>query len=218
MLPMNSTKQLQNLSATSVGRLGAIVQLLIAGIIAIPTLIMATDSPDSAARAVALAITYGMPGVVAYIGAVRRSRALLFAAALADLPASILSVVTLVFLIPAALLALAGAGMRAQGVSAANLVRGLTTTAVLASLLIGAGASGLLITDERCWITYDSGAIVPAPYTTGEITVPPGASSVSCSTGALSARGTALGAALEGAALALALAATARRRKVAAGD
>jgi hypothetical protein len=63
-------------------------------------------------------------------------------------------------------------------------------------MLVGAGASALLLTDNACWVEYPTGTeprIREVPYTTGEMTVPGDATSLSCSSGVISAGGVALG-------------------------
>jgi hypothetical protein len=87
-------------------------------------------------------------------------------------------------------------------------------------LMIGAGASALLVTDERCWTTYETqgGGVryEPAPISTGEVEVPAGATSYECSNGLLSARGVGLGGLLGSGAVALGVAT--RRRPISAGE
>jgi hypothetical protein len=84
----------------------------------------------------------------------------------------------------------------------------------ITALLVGAGVSALLLTDDGCWAEYQAGngpRMQLLPYATGEMTVPTNATSMSCSTGLISARGVALGSLLWVSALVLAERSSRRR-------
>lgn len=172
-------------------------------------------------RGVVLLVLYSLPGVVGLVGVASRRPALLVAAALISFVGSFIafSGVTLIFIVPAAMLlvgavqiAVHGRPDPTEGWLARFLQVGLAAAIVV--LVIGAGASALLVTDSGCWTEYrtDLGVrIETGPYSTGEMEVPAGATMTGCSTGLISLRGVGLGGLLGSAALGLALV-VARRR------
>jgi hypothetical protein len=173
-------------------------------------------------RGLVLLVAFSLPGVVGYLGTMARRPALLVAAGVTSAIGAFIafSGVTLIFLIPA-LLFLAGAvrlGLAPAGSGRGGLLANVVQVGIAAAivvLVLGAGASGLLITDEGCWSEFPGPAgvrVEPYPYSTGEISVPDGATSTSCSTGIISARGAGLGALL--AILAVGLALVAARRPI----
>ena len=185
-------------------RLGAITQVLFAGILGIVASF--GFEPGFLPRGLVLFALFAIPGMVGWLGVERRRPALLVAAGLTSFVGAFVafSGVTLIFLIPALLL-IAGA-VRVQVSSPPQgrasilpaLGRGLAAGAILA-MLVGGGAAAILLTDDACWSEYrtgDGSRIQTLPYSTGEMTAPPGATSMSCSTGLISARGVALGGAL----------------------
>ena len=171
-----------------------------------------------------LLAVYAVPGIVGLLGVAGRRPALLLAAAAASTVGSVLafSGVTLIFLVPAVLffygaIRLASVAPTAGSRAASGILVGSVLAAVLTVLMIGAGASALLVTDEACWTTYQTPGGVrfePAPYTTGEMQVPSGALSLNCSTGVISARGVGLAGLLGAGALALSIATGRRWRDV----
>ena len=195
----------------SLGRLASATQLLFAGLLA---LIASHDpEPGFVPRGAVLFLVFGVPAIVGWLGAVRGRSAILIAAGMTSAIGAFIafSGVTLIFLIPA-LLFLFGA-VQVQGSSPwertsirAEVARMGAAAAILV-MLVGAGASALLVTDDTCWTEYHDAAgarIELFPYTTGEIAVPPGATSAACSTGAISGRGVGLAALLWFGALVLA--------------
>ena len=167
---------------------------------------------------------FALLGIVGLIGTAARRPALLVAAGLSSAVGSFVafSGVTLIFLIPAALL-LAGALRLARptgdgpGEGWISGLAALGLAAAIAVALLGAGASALLLTDEGCWTAYETPSgvrIELAPYTTGETVVPSGAVSTSCATGLISARGVGLGVLLGVTALGLAAVGARRHDRV----
>jgi hypothetical protein len=219
--------QSQAARAAFPGRLAGTVQILFAVLIGGVSALGGPSDPEFMPRSVVLLAVYALPGIVGLLGVAQRRPVLLLAAAAASAVGSVLafSGVTLIFLVPAVLflvgavrLASAGSGSAGRGV--AGILAGAGIAAVLITLMIGAGASALLVTDERCWTMYETqGGVIryePAPVATGEVEVPAGATSYGCSNGLLSARGVGLGGLLGGGALALVFAT--RRRPTSAGE
>lgn len=204
-----------------IGRLAAITQITFAMIIGVVASFQ--FEAGFVPRGAALLVVFALPGLVGLIGVGARRPALLVAAGLVSTFGAFIafSGVTLIFLIPA-LLFFAGAarlaGAPVAGAARERAASGLVQVVLAAAivvLLLGAGASTLLVTDSGCWTMFRSGSgvrIETGPFTSGEVSVPLDAVSTACSTGLLSARGTGLGAVLGGAALALALVAARRRQ------
>lgn len=187
----------------SPGRLASMTQVLFAGLLAIVASFAA--EPGFLPRGVVIFLVFAIPALVGWLGAVRSRPALMIGAGLTSFVGAFMafSGVTLIFLIPA-LLFVFGA-VQVQGSSRArgreSIARGIAragATFAIVVLLVGAGGSALLITDEGCWADYrdSAGRVEPFPYTTGEISVPPTATSVGCSTGIISPRGVGLAAVL----------------------
>ena len=195
--------------------LGAAAQLLLAGVLAVFVELHGNREPGALPRPLVLLGVFALPGLLGVIAIRRRSAGVLFAAGVASGLGSLLSIATLMFFVPAILMTFGGMAM-SEGFSGSrlSLALGVSRAVVVLALVVAAGVSALLFTDERCWISYEtsSGVVTePAPLATGEVAVPDGASGYSCSTGAISARGVGLGS-LFGAA-GLALAAVHRRRR-----
>jgi hypothetical protein len=206
------------------GRLAGAVQIIFAALLGGVSALAGGGSPEFPPRSLVLLGVYAMPGIVGLLGVAGRRPALLLAAAAASTVGSVLafSGVTLIFLVPAILffygaIRLASVRLAAGSGSASGVLAGSVLGAVLTVLMIGSGASALLVTDERCWTTYETPGGVrydPAPYTTGEMQVPTGALSLNCSTGVMSARGVGLAGLLGAGALGLAIATGRRPRHV----
>ena len=172
------------------GQLAGGVQITFAALLGGVSALAGGDSPEFLSRGVVLFVVYALPGVVGLLGVAGRRPALLLAAGAASTVGSVLafSGVTLIFLVPAILffygaVRLASVAPAAGSGSAFGILAGSVLAAVLTVLMIGAGASALLVTDEQCWTTYQTPGGVryePAPYTTGEMQVPEGAISFSC--------------------------------------
>jgi len=187
------------MSADRRGRLGSIVQLLFAAIISMPSWLTANPTPEALPRGLVLMLAYGLPGLVGYLGATRRSRALLAAAALADLPGLVLSFtgVTLIFLIPAILMAAAAIEMpgRARGPqSRGDAATGLVVALLLAGLIVGAGAAMLFVTRPLCWITTQGpgGTSIELVPTINDVPMSMN-QSAGCNSGAITFEGVGLG-------------------------
>ena len=206
------------------GRLAGATQIIFA--ILISGFSLFQFEPGFLPRGVVLIGVFAAPGVVGLIGVRARRPALLVAAGLTSAVGSFIafSGVSLIFLIPSVLF-LVGAVRLASGNLGSprggwtsGLAQALIAVAIV-PLLIGAGASGLLITDSACWTTYGSGLdshIVVQPYTNGEMELPTDATSMHCATGLISPQGVGLAVVLDGAALGLAFLATRRRSRIAA--
>jgi hypothetical protein len=131
------------------GMLGATAQLLLAVILG-AFLAVATDSTGAAfPRPLVFTLLYATPGVVGLLGARSRRRSLLVAAVLPLIPGSVLSfsLVTLIFVVPAVLMAAGAAGIARSGIRAQSVVM----TVGIAALIVGAGWTMLLgITRDTC--------------------------------------------------------------------
>jgi hypothetical protein len=205
------------------GRLASATQIIFA--ILLGGVASFSSEPGFLPRGVVIVGVFGAAGVVGLIGVRARRPVLLVAAGVTSALGSFtaFSLVTLIFLIPSVLF-LAGAVRLAAGKPGSprgGWVRGLAQLAIailIIPLLIGAGASALLITDSACWTTYGTGLgsrVEMQPYSNGEMELPTDATSMNCATGLISARGVGLAAVLDGAALGLALLAARRRARVA---
>ena len=205
-------------SGLSLGRLASMTQVVFAGLLAIVASFAA--EPGILPRGVVIFLVFGVPALVGWTGAVRNRPALLVGAGLTSFVGAFIafSGVTLIFLIPALLFVFGAvqvqgsSRMRGRESIAGGVLRAGAAIAIVV-MLVGAGGSALLITDEGCWAdSSDSGGRVePFPYTTGEISVPPAATSVTCSTGVISPRGVGLAVLLWAGALLLAERSSRRR-------
>jgi hypothetical protein len=201
------------------GRLASATQLVFAGLIGIVASF--AWAPGLLQRGVVISVVFGVPGLVGLIGSSRKRPALLIAAALTSLVGAFVafSGVTLIFLMPAVLFVLGAVQLEwsdsaGQPGSFLGSVAQLAAGIVIVALLVGAGASALLITDAACWTEYrdaGGGRIEAMPYSSGELGVPAGAVGAGCSTGVISARGVGLGMILWIGAIGVALAASQRK-------
>jgi hypothetical protein len=177
------------------GRLAGIVQLLFACLIGVLATALG-DEPDFVPRGIVLFVTFGVPGLIGIVGARRRQRALLVAAAVTSFLGSFVafSGVTLIFLVPAMLFAVGALAIHpAPDEDRRALTHAVRAGAAVAIVVlsIAAGVAALLVTDAGCWNAY------PAPLGTtyqllpfsNSLSVPPGALSSGCTTGLVSARG-----------------------------
>src|SRR5512143_10530 len=142
-----------------VGRLAGVTQIVFAILIGGVASLVA--EPGFLSRGVVLLALLALPGVVGLIGASARRPWLLVAAALASAAGSVLSIVTLIFLVPAALF-LVGAVRLVRpvaGTAAASWAGGLAQLGIAATivvLVVGAGISALVVTDSGCWTKYET--------------------------------------------------------------
>lgn len=182
------------------------------------------EPPEPVDRGLALALLYLIPAVIGGLGAWAGRRSLLGAAAIACTIGSVLSFtgITLVFLAPALLFAVAAATPRgAWGPagtvrSRSNAVVGLALAIALAALMVGSGVSLLALTEPRCWVAEQTPTglayrIVPD---IGGSSVESKGDSAGCSSAVLTPRGAAVAAILGLGAVGLAVAAVARRRRL----
>lgn len=202
-----------------IARLASATQLIFAALLGTVPLLsglaQSVTTPDIVPRGLVIWGLFSLPGVVGLIGVRRRRPPLLLAAGAASGVGSILafSGVTLIFLVPATMFVMAGLRIEARrfvvgdtAISAAGLGQIGIAIAILV-LIVGAGVSALFTTESGCWTSYRTPTGVrtePAPYSTGEMSLPEGAESGGCTNGLLSARGIGLGALLGAGALALA--------------
>jgi|GEM_PF-2855655 hypothetical protein len=208
-----------------IGRLAGITQIVFAALIGVVASFAA--EPGFIPRGAVLFMLFGLPGVIGLIGTAARRPALLVAAGLTSAIGSLIafSGVTLIFLVPSLMFFLGAA--RVASVTSdspwGGWLHGIVQLGVgvaIVVLLVGAGASALLVTDSGCWTKFETptgGRVETAPYSTGEIEVSSGASEAGCSTGLISLRGLGLGALLGSAAVALTVLAARRRQPVADG-
>jgi hypothetical protein len=178
--------------------------------------------PEFVPRGVVLFVALGLPGAVGLLGTERRRPTLLVAAALTSFVGSFVafSGVTLIFLVPSVLFAAGAVSLelgppRGTGGLVAGLGR-LAASLAIVVLLVGAGASALIITDSGCWTevrTPLGSQIVPSPYSE-EQTLGGDAIRAGCSTGLISPRGVGLAVALWSTALGLAHLSSQRRPAV----
>lgn len=207
------------------GRLGGLTQLVFASLIGGVSALAGDGSPEFLPRGIVLLAVYSLPGIIGLLGVAQGRPALLFAAAAASTVGSVLAFSTLIFLVPAILLFVGGLRVASERTArppmgAGHVVAETGIAAALVVLMVGAGATALLLTDEQCWATYVTPAGLryePAPYTTGEMQIPTDALSFNCSTGVISPRGVGLASLLDGSALALAVM-TRRRRSAPARE
>lgn len=203
---------------SSIAKLACLTQLLFA--VLLGTVASMAPEPGFLPRGVVLFVGFAMPAVVGALGVARRRPALLGAAGLTSFVGAFVafSGVTLIFLFPAVLFVYGAVRLQvshsaARGTSfAGGILRGAAAVAIIA-MLLGAGASALVITDEGCWAEYrgrDAG-LTFLPYMAQEIAIPSGATSVTCSTGIISARGIGLAVLLWSGALLLAEGSSRRR-------
>jgi hypothetical protein len=202
-------------SPEQLGRLGALAQIVLAAIIGIPSWLLAHGAPEALPRGVALFLVYALPGVIAWIGVSRGSKALLAAAALVDLPGSILafSGATLVFLMPAILLADAAVRIPSRRDGVADVARAAAIGALEVVLIVGAGIAMLFITRPICWITTQTQtgtSVQVVPFIEG--VEMGGDTGVGCTSAAITPEGVAIGLLLAAAALGLAWFSSSRRR------
>lgn len=204
------------------GRLAGLTQVIFAALLGGVSALASGPEPGFMPRWAVLFIVFALPGVVGLIGTQAQRPSLLVAAGVSSAVGAVVafSGVTLIFLVPAVLF-LYGAirlSSSVQPVGGEGWAGGLAQVglaAAVAVLLVGAGASAILNTDAACWTEYRTPTgtrIELMPYTSGGVQVPDGATSVSCGTGLISARGVGLAGLLAGSALGLA-AIAARRRK-----
>ena len=205
---------------TSIAKLGSLTQVVFA--VLLGTLASIAPEPGFLPRGVVLFTGFAMPAAVGALGVARRRPALLGAAGLTSFVGSFVafSGVTLIFLFPAVLFAYGAVQLQVSRPAtrrdslAGGIVRGAAAVAIVV-LLVGAGASALVITDEGCWAVYRGPAdarLAFLPYMAGEAVVPSGAGSVMCSTGMISPRGVGLAVLLWSGALLLADRSSRRRR------
>jgi hypothetical protein len=145
------------MSATALARLGAAVQLLLAAMLGTVSTLAGGNTPEPFPRGVALGLVYAMPAAVGYMGAVKGSRSLLVAAAIVQLPGSILSWsgITLLFLVPAILFGAAAVALSRSSGRGAPSLGGVVVTALVAALILGAGLAVIFITQPLCWLATE---------------------------------------------------------------
>jgi hypothetical protein len=193
--------------AARYGRLGAGAQLLLAVMIGAVATLAGGATPEPFPRGVGLALIYAVPALVAYLGALRGSRSLLVAAAIVDIPGSILSWSgsTLLFLLPAILFWTAALRMPAITGRTAPSLGGVVVMVLVAALMIGAGLAVIFVTQPLCWVATElpggtAFQIVPAidnlPIDKGQI--------ASCTSAAMTTLGGVLALVLELVAIAIA--------------
>lgn len=208
--------------AQFIGRLAGATQFVFAVILGVVASLH--FEPSAVSRGTAIVATFALPGIVGLIGTASRRPALLLAAGLTSGVGSVIafSGVTLIFLAPATMFLFAAVEMVAASVARGTSTRGgwiggvarLGLASAIVVLVVGAGASALLVTDSACWTTTPTPLglrIDTTPYTDGPIEIRDVGVSVECATGLISLRGAGLGALLGASAVGLALLAARRR-------
>jgi len=202
-----------------VARLGALTQIIFATLIGGVSAIAADHSPDFVARPLVLAALFALPGVVGLLG-IRRERAgVVIAAAAASAAGAFIafSGVTLIFLAPAALMAIGSVQLASGRLDdPRDFVPRLARAVLAVALMLAAGWSALLVTDRACYVWRETPGgveVEPTAFATGEMSVPANASGVGCAEGLISARGVGLGLLLGGGAIAVAAVPARRRRR-----
>jgi hypothetical protein len=111
--------------------------------------------PEDVPRALAIPALYATMGLLAIIGAWRRRPAIVVAAGVLCLIGAIVSVATIPFVVPGVLLLVLGARIRAAAAR-----HGPETVIAVAAvvLVVGAAASLLGLTEQRCWAATGSRA------------------------------------------------------------
>lgn len=205
--------------ATFLGRLAGVTQIIFGVLLGVVASF--GFEPGFVPRGVVLLVMFALPGIVGLVGVASHRPALLVAAGLTSFVGAFIafSGVSLIFLVPAFMFLVAAALLavtaRPAGLTGWLVGLGrLTLSAVIVVLLIGTGASALLVTDSGCWSEYrtaDGVRIELGPYIADGREMGGDAMSMGCSTGFMSARGVGLAGLLGTGALALALV-VARRR------
>lgn len=199
------------------------IVLAIALLVLVNQLRETVGPPEPVNRGLALGLIYALPAAVGGLGAWAGRRSLLAAAAVACAVGSVLSFsgITLLFLIPALLFALAAAapgGAYAASRGAPDAPKagrdwsgafvGLTLAVALVALMVGSAVSLLALTEAQCWIGEENpdGVIVYeiVPDING-ISVQSKGESAGCSSGVLTVRGAVVAAVLGLGALGLAV-------------
>jgi hypothetical protein len=195
--------------AQFLGRLASATQLVFAGLFG--GLASLQFEPGFVPRGTLLLIVFALPAIVGFTGTTKRRPALLAAAGVTSAIGAFIafSGVTLIFLMPALLFLVAAVrlALTTTGLALSALLPGiarLVISAAVVVLIVGTEAAGLLITDSACWSEFRGPTgvrIETAPYSTGAMEIPPGATVSGCSTGNISARGVGLAGVLALAAL-----------------
>jgi hypothetical protein len=213
------------MNARLLGYVGAATQLVLAvGLLALVSAVRDTlEPPEPVDRGLALALIYALPAVIGGLGAWAGRRSLLVAASIACAVGSVLSFsgVTLLFLIPALLFAVAAAAPRAAwgpvGAAAArsNPIAGLVLALLLAGLMVGSGLSLLALTEPRCWVAEQtpSGLVYRIVPSIDGVSIQSKGESAGCSSAVLTPRGGVVAAILGLGAVALAVTAVLPRRR-----
>ena len=205
--------------AQRLGRIAAVTQLVLAGVLA--GFVSLHAEMSAIPRGAILLGIFALPAVVGWIGANHGRPALVAAAAVTSGMGAFIafSGVTLIFLMPAVLFLASSLllGVPTPGEPRGGVASGaaqLVLAAAICALVVGAGASALLITDSACWRVHQTPAgsyVERLPYSNDGMTLAGDITSGGCSTGLISVRGAGLGAVLAAAALWLVSIAVRRR-------
>lgn len=138
--------------SVDVGLVGALADLLLAGILGAFLMVATDPTGDAVPRPIVLAVLYATPGLIGLIGVRARRPWVLVAAALPLLPGSVLSYgVTLVFVAPAAVMLIGASDMHRASGRQGNRAWGAAAAFVVAALVILAGWAAVIgLTEPGC--------------------------------------------------------------------
>jgi hypothetical protein len=132
---------------------GALADLLLASIFGAFLSLATEPTGDAVPRPIVLSVLYAVPGFIGLIGVRARRPWLLVAAALPLLPGSLLSFsgITLVFLVPAALMFIGASHMRREPGGQSNGAWEACAALVVAALVVAAGWAAVIgLTEPGC--------------------------------------------------------------------
>lgn len=138
------------MTALRLGRLAVTIELLFIGILTVWLALNTDSGADVVPRPIALLLLYATPGIVALFGLIGRRRSLVFAAAVVLLPGSVISIVTVIFFLPAILLWLTSLLMAAPGDGRGSRLTGALEIVIACCLMLGAAVALFSTTAAGC--------------------------------------------------------------------
>ncbi len=131
---------------------GALADLLLAGLLGVFLSAVTEPTGDAVPRPIVLAVVFAVPGIIGLIGVRARRPWVLVAAALPLVPASLVAYyVTLVFLVPAALMFIGASDMRREPGGEGNGAWEAIAALVVAALVVLAGWAVVIgLTEPGC--------------------------------------------------------------------
>ena len=193
------------------GLYGVVLQLALAlglGLFASRTDASELGPPDGLARGLSLGLLFAVPAVIAALGIRGGRPELLLAAAAMDAFSPLLSVATVVFVVPAGLFVAHAAATGKAPATIGALARSTLLVVTLVGLVVGGVVGLLALTESRCWAAYSTPTGTEyrySPFVQGaELGHAPGAIGEGCDSGVLTTQGEASAAVLALGAIALA--------------